>query len=121
MAIQVELDAFSGFRNPRWVLEPAREGEFLTLLNALQSQPVEADQAGSKAPPLGYRGFEVRSIEGQELAQPLRVYGGAVWQGHRAYQDAGRVLEKWLLRTASPFVSESVTRAISEELRSKSR
>ena len=80
MAIEVELDVFSGVRNPSWALEPAQEAEFLTLWTAVQSRPAEAGQT-PKAPPLGYRGFRIRSIDDRKLPEPLGVYGGAVRQG----------------------------------------
>ncbi len=116
MAIEVELDVFSGRRTPTWVLEPEQEAEFLTLLKAIKSRPAEAGQTAPKAPPLGYRGFKIRSTDDRALPEPLEVYRGAVCQDDKTYPDVDRELEKWLLETASPFVSEAVTRAIRQEL-----
>jgi len=116
MAIEVVLNVFSGRVNPSWVLEPEQETEFLTRLTAVQSRPAEAGRDAPKAPPLGYRGFKIRSTDDPELLGRLEVYGGAVRQGDRIFWDAGREIEKWLLKTASPFVSEEVTRRISQEL-----
>lgn len=116
MAIEVELDIFSGRRNPTWVLEREQEAEFLTLLKIIQSRPAESAQTAPKAPPLGYRGFNIRSAGHQELPELLKVYGGAVCQDDKTYPDVDRELEKWLLGAASPFVSDAVTRAISQKL-----
>ncbi len=116
MAIEVVLNVFSGRKNPSWALGLEEVAEFLTRLTAVRSRPVDEGQTGPKAPPLGYRGFKVRSTDGQDLPVPLEIYGGTARAGNQTYRDADRELEKWLLGTAPTFVSEGLLRRISQEL-----
>lgn len=121
MAIEIELDGFSGRRNPSWVLEPEQEAEFLTLLTAVQSRPAEAGQLAPKAPPLGYRGFKIRSTDSPDFPELIEIYAGTLRQGDRKYEDRGRELEKWLLETAGPFVSQQLVDPISREFEQSSQ
>lgn len=66
--VEVELDAFSGRRNPIWELTA---DQAKTVMAAIGSAP-EAD-ARVAAPGLGYRGFVLHSGE-----QSIRVFRGLI-------------------------------------------
>jgi hypothetical protein len=72
MKIEVELEVFSGRKNPRWVLEPDRQAKALALLEKKDPAAIPA----SAPPQLGYRGFILR-VEGGTLltAREIRVRG----------------------------------------------
>lgn len=101
MAIEVVLDALSGRPNPVWTLTQAKEVEFLSLLTAIESRAVTEGQPRLEPPLLGYRGFEIRSLDGKSLPEKIRVFGGTVRLGKSSYLDADRELEKWLWQSAA--------------------
>jgi hypothetical protein len=112
MRIEVVLDVFSGRPNPTWTLDSEEVAEFLQRLNGLQfGLPSEA----VKPPALGYRGFLAQAANGQtELSEPIRVYGGTVWQGEKILKDSDRALEKWLLQTGASSIERKVLGKIKE-------
>src|SRR5687768_11087580 len=66
--MEIELDAFSGRPNPKWVASPERA---TSVSHALSSLP---DAAARPEPDhLGYRGFVIR-----QRGMHARVYGGHV-------------------------------------------
>jgi hypothetical protein len=100
--VTVELDAYSGRRNPVWTLTPT---DAALLADRLLRLPELSDSAAPE-PILGYRGFWIRNPEG-EGGIPERVYvarGGIVqifaeeerWRGYS--DDAG--IEAWLIENA---------------------
>ena len=113
MAIEVTLDVYSGFENPSWTLEANQEAEFFELLNSLEPR---SEEQAERPPPLGYRGFEIQSSESVNVTKPIRIYAEVVDHGGRKYIDAGRRLERWLLKTAPSTVSEKLIGKISNQL-----
>ncbi len=103
---EVELDAFSGRPNPRWVLTPAEATEFFSLLGRLRP-----DSRDARVPDqLGYRGFVVRADR-----EEIRVFRETVFTRQGVVADPGRALERVLLDSARAHVSEAVLRAIERE------
>lgn len=89
MAVQIEIDLFSGRVNPRWTLSTAEAGELRAAVAGLAASVGE----GAAPPDLGYRGFRV--ADGDILTI---VYGGSVRRRGRVWADPGRAVELWLLR-----------------------
>ncbi len=94
--MQVEADVFSGRPNPRWTLDAAASGELTERLAGLPAaRPAEPFDG------LGYRGLVVTGLPGE--CHEVRVHGGRVQAEcggeTRAWTDAGRALERWLLAT----------------------
>jgi hypothetical protein len=116
MAIEVELNIFSGRRNPIWKLTPAQEDVFLSKLTKSRAQPATNDQAAVKAPILGYRGFEVRAADDERLPDPLTIFGGIIRQGERGFPDPDRGLERWLISTAPSQIDEKVLQVVERDL-----
>lgn len=75
VAIEVELDIFSGRENPRWQLAPEMTSKLVDLL--LADEVRSSVPTPAAAPGLGYRGFLVR-VRSATLKLPpeLRVYKG---------------------------------------------
>lgn len=94
--MQVEADVYSGRPNPRWTLDAAAAGELARRMGELPAARPAAPAEG-----LGYRGLVVTGLEGE--CSEVRVHGGQVRAEcggeTRAYADAGRGLERWLLGT----------------------
>lgn len=94
--MQVEADVFSGRPNPRWTLDASAAGELARRLAGLPAGPPAESFDG-----LGYRGLVVTGLPG-ECAE-VRVHEGRVRAEcggeTRAWADAGRALERWLLAT----------------------
>lgn len=100
--VTVELDAYSGRRNPVWTLTPTDAAQLADRLVRLP----ELSDSTAPEPILGYRGFWVRNPDG-DGGIPERVYiarGGLVqifvgeerWRG---YGDDGGI-EAWLIENA---------------------
>lgn len=94
--MQVEADVFSGRPNPRWPLDAAASGELGRRLAELPAARPAPEFDG-----LGYRGLVVTGLPGE--CGEVRVHGGQVRAEcggeTRAWTDAGRALERWLLAT----------------------
>ena len=120
MAIEVVLDALSGRPNPVWTLSQAEEAEFLTLLIGLESRGATEGQTALEPPLLGYRGFEIRSPNGQPLTEKIKVFGGTVRLDKSYYPDVNRELEKWLVQSAAQHARapKELIEAIHREFRS---
>lgn len=112
MAIEVELDIFSGRRNPTWTLTPAQERDFRSTLNQLRAETLTGDRATITAPILGYRGLDVRGIDDQAL----KIFGGIIQHGEKGFRDPRRELERWLLSTAPSQIDGTVLQAAKRDL-----
>jgi hypothetical protein len=66
--MEIELDAFSGRPNPKWVESPERAASVSRALSSLVEAPVRPEPDH-----LGYRGFIIR-----QSGLHARVYGGYV-------------------------------------------
>jgi len=66
--VEVELDVFSGKRNPRWELPPDQASNLLATIGSLSEVKAEAPVPG-----LGYRGFVLHSE-----ARSIRIYHGLI-------------------------------------------
>jgi hypothetical protein len=111
--MQVEADVFSGRPNPRWPLDSAQAAELTRRLGELPTAPARAASDG-----LGYRGLVVTGLTG-ECAE-LRVHGGQVHAqcagATRAYTDAGRAFERWLLATGGSALEPATTEMLRKEV-----
>ena len=117
VALQVELDAFSGLPNPRWNLTEEQTAGFLTRFRALRT----ARDVPSTGGGLGYRGFVVRPNTGTVNGyDEIRLYHGTVRarRGDRVetFSDSDRGLERWLLDSARGHVDESILKYIRDEI-----
>jgi hypothetical protein len=68
--MEIELDAFSGRPNPKWIATPERAA---SISRGLSSLPGASSTAGPEPGHLGYRGFIIR-----QGGLRARVYGGHV-------------------------------------------
>ena len=95
---EVELDIFSGRPNPRWVLNPEEEKEFLVRLSDGSVPIAPLNAVGD----LGYRGFIVRANE----ATAATLASRGLPTSFRVRDGLGRTLdvssESWLLYSAQP-------------------
>jgi hypothetical protein len=93
---QIELDAFSGRRNPRWMLTAAEQSMLESKLTNLPATPRVAVPEGR----LGYRGFYIhdRALSIQ-VANGLVVVARAGASG-KVFADA-RGVEDYLLELAA--------------------
>lgn len=66
--MEIELDAFSGRPNPKWLESPERAASVSRALSSLAEAPVRPEPGN-----LGYRGFIIR-----QRGLHARVYGGYV-------------------------------------------
>ena len=112
--VNVELDIFSGMPNPTWQLCGAAAADVLTMLAAL---PPTSQK--SLATPLGYRGLALE-ILGDPTPVRVRVYRGvAEVAGQRSRHwlvDPDRKLERLLLKSAVPAVSQEILDHVDIEL-----
>ena len=112
MDVMVELDAFSGLPNPRWMLSSAEASELAARLQGLPPADVDSlPQAG-----LGYRGFWLRHPGGAHgIADSVHVSRGGLLQVFTG-AAAGRILvdgrdaEGWLITLAKQRGYEAVFR-----------
>jgi hypothetical protein len=114
----VELDIFSGRPNPAWRLSEAEGVRLITMLKAL---PVMSPKVLPEV--LGYRGFIVC------MATPtaprhtcVRIYGGTVSPHDSAGEawraDPDRRIEYFLLKTAKPWIEESLYTIVAQAMQS---
>lgn len=92
--MEIELDAFSGRPNPKWLASPEQAASLSKVLLSLPEAPSEPQPSH-----LGYRGFIIR-----DQSQQTRVYRGHVFVtvagSTRSFTDSAR-LEEQLIADAS--------------------
>lgn len=112
---EVELDIFSGRPNPNWVLTIAEAESLGRRLAALPR--TSACELSAR---LGYRGLVVKAGHGAGT-QLIRVQSGRVQvaEGDTTIhaRDEGRELERWLIETGRPQLTEDVIEIVERELR----
>lgn len=100
-AIQVELRLFPDSENPRWVLDPKQERDFLErfkpLLDAKSlAQPLDAGYVAADMPPeLGYTGFEVTFPDGSTVD----IYHDALVDGFGLREGSRESIDRFLFST----------------------
>ena len=112
--VEVELDIFSGMPNPTWVLSNAEAESFLQQLAAL-SQSSARELRGN----LGYRGFSLQVTQVNDT-QLIRIQSGTVHISKGAANvflcDKDRELERWLLNTGKPHLTNELFQIAAREL-----
>jgi hypothetical protein len=112
---EVELDIFSGMPNPTWVLT-AVEAESLARRLAALPRTSASEPSGR----LGYRGLVAKVTHGAET-RLIRVQSGSVYiaEGEATIhaRDEGRELERWLIETGRPQLTEPVIEIVEREVR----
>ena len=118
MAVQVELDALSGFPNPTWALDPRQELQFEAKLAKL---PKGTANTSLRDVSLGYRGIECTLLRPGEPARRVTVFEGAVVVLDRVQRvvlrDPGRQVERWLLQTGKGAVPAGLYGDVESEIR----
>ena len=114
---KVELDIFSGKKNPIWNLS---ENESRYFISEFRSLP-EMKENQSVGSGLGYRGFIIRgSSVKEEGFEEIRVYSGAVRAMAANYtrnlSDQKRSLEHWLIGTVQNYIDKNLFDYIQEEI-----
>lgn len=111
---EVELDIFSGMPNPTWLLTTADAERLAERIAALPR--ISASQHSGK---LGYRGLVVRVTDGAET-RLIRVQSGSVHIGEGETfihaRDDGRELERWLIETGMPRLTDTVIEIVEREV-----
>jgi hypothetical protein len=98
---EVELDIFSGRPNPTWILTDAEADSFIKRSDGV------VRSSGADAPGhLGYRGFIVRITRGADI-RVTRIPAGT----------GDRELERWLLNTGKPHLTNELFQIVERELR----
>ena len=111
--VEVELDVFSGYPNPVWILSEADGVIFLKKLAMLpQASATELHDD------LGYRGFIVEVINETE-ASLIRIQNGTVQLSQNDtnvyYSDQDRHLERWLLNSGEPALRSDLFKIVESE------
>ena len=114
----VELDIFSGLPNPTWELPAADTAALTRMIGGLtQSSAVDLPS------PLGYRGFVVSVDEPESgSAATIVAYQGIVeYRGHetKCYADPDKLVERWLLATARPYIDSQLYDSLLVEIEKK--
>jgi hypothetical protein len=104
--MKVELEIYSGQPNPTWVLTHDEVDELNLRLARLLVRP----SAGPRGEPLGYRGLRIAA---PTVGESITIGAGVVERigqdgSVRQFDDAGRNLECWLLRTAAGRLDEAL-------------
>ncbi|GAA2070431.1 hypothetical protein GCM10009801_21150 [Streptomyces albiaxialis] len=114
--MDIEIDLYSGRRNPVFGLAPEAGEELMRRISALPAAP-----PGS-APPqgLGYRGLRITGGPADGVEE-IVVSGGVVAVrdrdgGQRVLQDAGRALERSLAAHAAAHLSPAELSLLRQEL-----
>lgn len=100
-SVEVEVDLYSGQKNPAWKLVVSDAAQFLSLVAAL---PYNSTITSAVPDGLGYRGLRV-AVNSRGVAQRFVIADGNViveftkTTDRRNLRDPDRVLEKWLLKT----------------------
>ncbi len=89
----VELDVFSGQRNPQWLLDKEHE----KLVRALHQSLSQTGDSVPEPPGLGYRGF-LYTLDHVDC----RAWNGTVRGADRTLQDPGQKIERLLLSLLPP-------------------
>ena len=116
----VELDIYSGRRNPTWTLESVLASDLMSQIARLNSssRAVECSQN------LGYRAFVVQFLDARSNAiQTVRACSGIIEvtnaTGSMYYVDPQKKIELWLLASsasAQPPLSEDLVAQIVKEI-----
>jgi hypothetical protein len=109
---EVEVDLFSGRKNPSWALSERQTRTVFRMLAGLPPAP-----ASDFAEGLGYRGFRVRKVGTlSKLPHEFTVYKGIAYDGAHYYRDEGRRIEQWLLRSGKGHLDMGVYKVIEKEI-----
>ena len=110
----VEIDVYSGMPNPAWELTSADTASLVMQLAELA--PTSRIAMSGR---LGYRGFIVR-LPQSTPERWIRVHGGIVQMNTDAASsyalDPQRSLERWLLDTGTPHLSEELRTMVVSDL-----
>lgn len=114
-----ELDIFSGVPNPKWHLSKADAATLSSIVGRLPQASLPFPLKG-----LGYRGFWVRGIDshsGKEVT--IKAFLGVakyVVEGSvpMCLEDAERQVERFLLKTAQPWLDDSLSALVETEIQS---
>ncbi|MDR4485621.1 MAG: hypothetical protein R3B95_20925 [Nitrospirales bacterium] len=113
--VEVELDMFSGMPNPAWVLTDVEADNFIKKLAALP-RTLATELSGH----LGYRGFIVQVMQGANT-QLIHIQTGIVHISIGATnfyaRDEDRELERWLLNTGRPHLTDERFQMVEREFR----
>jgi hypothetical protein len=117
VALQIELDAFSGQPNPLWTLTDEQAANFIARFKVLQ--PIQVTQSSANG--LGYRGFIVRQVGGSLNGyDEMRIFRGTVVVRRSgditAFSDKDAILERQLIESARSHVPEAVLQFIEREI-----
>ena len=113
----VELDVFSGLPNPVWSLSESEVASLAELCSRLEL----TQNHGKMNDGLGYRGFIVHLVAPQShVASTIHVFAGTVKIGTGAetifYLDPHGQVERWLLDSAKPNISDELYTELSNEI-----
>jgi hypothetical protein len=108
----VQVDLFSGRKNPSWALS---EKQTRAVFHMLAGLPLAL--VGDFAEGLGYRGFRVRKAgTSSKLPHEFAVYKGIAYDGAHYYKDEGRRIEQWLLRSGKGHLDTGIYKAIEKDI-----
>lgn len=110
LRVTVTVDLFSGLSAPTWELEDCASETVIASLSRLS----RTDRRGPEPPGLGYRGLLLR-IEKKESVQEYQVYGGIIVRGSERLIDAGRLLERFIIKTGERVISEDLSKEILDQ------
>lgn len=116
MEYEVVLDMLSGLPNPTWRLDIAEVDRLQQWLSRL---PRNLAPLSTEPPPLGYRGVSIRPVGGSTGVSQIQVFDETVVIDSDVFSDSGRQLEKWLVRTGKPHVTEPLWNAAIKMIRGK--
>ena len=101
--MEIELDAFSGRPNPKWLASPEHAASLSRALSSLPEAPNQQEPSH-----LGYRGFIIR-----DQGQQTRVYRGHVFvtaaTTTRTFADSARIEEQLIAAASQRGFGDIVT------------
>ena len=101
--LEIELDAFSGRPNPKWLASPEHAASLSRALSSLPEAPSQPEPSH-----LGYRGFIIRY-----QSQQTRVYRGHVFVTaggtSRTFTDSARIEEQLITDASQRGFGDIVT------------
>lgn len=110
----MELDIFSGRRNPTWELSRDLSAEVQSLIRA--ASPLSQSNGEVALPGLGYRGFIIHG------KNPIRVYRGQLMRvgkgTEKRFASVTMQLEKQLLESGKPHLEPSVYKSVAQTIES---
>ena len=117
----VELDIFSGLRNPSWELSTDQTFEFIEKIS--QNKIIQNLSENSK-PDLGYRGFIIEEKPNDsQKTRKFTVYGKIikVYENSSVYlvEDQEHGIERWLFQTAINKVDDDILNCALQEFENK--